>query len=425
MYTDSEYGGNSGGRCKISPVHFASDSVSLFGRQSRSAFPATQFGSFVEVSSWLVGVANGTDSQPVNIDVDSDPPATIVRQLLRFAQECGVSATTLAEVTPTSLQQGHGEKVCVFLNLLCDAAIHRLDYKWKPFEYPPDDVACPPNMTTDDDEDDIIEEYLGDGEDYTAAQSPDFEVSGTAAGNLHMSMIIGMADSYKWQEETERVAASLKSKMNSIGKGSSWVTHVGMLREYGAKILGPSLVTTEKNSSAASMDISSANMLDMISSLQHSLLADLSGIARVEKMINTNPDLCRMGMSYANIKQELDSLEERSSSGSKKTIAGSEKLAEIQDTLNELTDQLEAKTGDGGDGDGSSAAVKLKRAIKSIKEEVREMSLRTAMLQTEILAVKKMDINMKRKSASRKQKARSRRNRKVKASTPLEDEYSV
>jgi serine/threonine protein kinase len=78
LYTDS-------GRCKITPIHFASDTASLFGR-AKTSFPSTQFGSFVEVCLWLVGKTNGTGTYGGHIDIDADPPATIVRQLLRFAQ---------------------------------------------------------------------------------------------------------------------------------------------------------------------------------------------------------------------------------------------------------------------------------------------------------------------------------------------------
>ena len=84
------------GRCKITPVHFASDAASLFGRQAKAAFPSSQFGSFVEICLWLAGVANGSGSPPGPVDVDKDPPATIARQLLRFAQVMrrhGVAAT--------------------------------------------------------------------------------------------------------------------------------------------------------------------------------------------------------------------------------------------------------------------------------------------------------------------------------------------
>lgn len=91
MYTQEGRGAVSAadtgtGRCKITPVHFASDATSLFGRQAGMSFPSSQFSSFVEICLWLVGVANGSGLPPGPVDVDTDPPATITRQLLRFAQ---------------------------------------------------------------------------------------------------------------------------------------------------------------------------------------------------------------------------------------------------------------------------------------------------------------------------------------------------
>ena len=127
-------------------------------------------------------------------------------------------------------------------------------------------------------------------------QSVDFETSGTAEGNLHLSLIMGTVESSQWKEETERVAPALKAKMSGRTKDSGWATHIDMLREYGARIRGI-------KSSEGEVDISGGSLVEMISSLQHSLLQGLSGIARVEKMINTNPDLCSIGLTYAKIKQ--------------------------------------------------------------------------------------------------------------------------
>ena len=42
--------------------------------------------------------------------------------------------SVLTEISPTSLLQGHGEKVCIFLNLLADCAI-ATGYTWKSFNY--------------------------------------------------------------------------------------------------------------------------------------------------------------------------------------------------------------------------------------------------------------------------------------------------
>lgn len=105
-------------------------------------------------------------------------------------------------------------------------------------------------------------------------------------------------------------------------------------------------------------------------------------------------------------------LEERSSGVSKNAVATADKLAVIEDSLNELTEQLTAKTGE-GEGDGSSVAVKFKRAIKGVKEEIKDMTIRLGLLQAELLALKKQDYATKRKSAVAKKKAKHRRKNKL------------
>lgn len=122
-------------------------------------------------------------------------------------------------------------------------------------------------------------------------------MSGTAAVNLHMSMIVPTVDSSRWKEETERVGPALKAAMvRSHKNSSSWITHVAMLQEYGGKVL-----STPANSSDA--DISAAALVEMLVAVQHNVLQGMSGIARGEKMINTNPDLCNLGFAFAKIKQ--------------------------------------------------------------------------------------------------------------------------
>jgi len=49
-------------------------------------------------------------------------------------KKIGVNPIYLTEIPPTSLLQGHGEKVCIFLNLLADCAI-AASYTWKSFNY--------------------------------------------------------------------------------------------------------------------------------------------------------------------------------------------------------------------------------------------------------------------------------------------------
>ena len=70
----------------------------------------------------------------------------------------------LADITPSSLQQGHGERVCEFLNLLCDAASERVKHEWRDFVYPSPVTASVETPPDDEDEEDIMEVGRGGGE---------------------------------------------------------------------------------------------------------------------------------------------------------------------------------------------------------------------------------------------------------------------
>jgi hypothetical protein len=145
----------------------------------------------------------------------------------------------------------------------------------------------------------VCQEYTGDGGHDHGDEGDAFghDLSGTAGANLHMSMIVPTVDSSQWKEETERVGPALKAAMVRTHKNSSsWITHVAMLQEYGGKVLSQS-------GSSSEADISAAALMEMLVAVQHNVLQGMSGIARGEKMINTNPDLCNMGLAFAKIKQ--------------------------------------------------------------------------------------------------------------------------
>lgn len=83
----------------------------------------------------------------------------------------------------------------------------------------------------------------------------------------------------------------------------------------------------------------------------------------------------------------------------------SNRLGEIQETLQEATDELVMKTGETDSGDGNTTLINLKRAIKSLKEESRDLHLRTGLLYSELLNIRKSSIREKishRKSKRRK-----------------------
>jgi hypothetical protein len=47
----------------------------------------------------------------------------------------GVSLKDLSEILPTSLLPGYGEKVCLFLLLLCGVVLKKKNHTWLPLKY--------------------------------------------------------------------------------------------------------------------------------------------------------------------------------------------------------------------------------------------------------------------------------------------------
>lgn len=98
-------------------------------------------------------------------------------------------------------------------------------------------------------------------------------------------------------------------------------------------------------------------------------------------------------------------LEERQKECTKIISDHSNRLGEIQENLQEALDELALKTGDGDSGEGNSALLKLKQAIKSLKDESRDLHLRNGLLHNEILNIRK---------AATHEKALSRKTRRKK-----------
>jgi serine/threonine protein kinase len=72
-------------QCRISSLHFVCELSLLYGNRNRISFPSTQFGTFVEVSLWLMEQSSTKPFVP-GIDIDHDAPPMIAKRLLNLAQ---------------------------------------------------------------------------------------------------------------------------------------------------------------------------------------------------------------------------------------------------------------------------------------------------------------------------------------------------
>ncbi len=102
----------------------------------------------------------------------------------------------------------------------------------------------------------------------------------------------------------------------------------------------------------------------------------------------------------------MDLLESRSGSGGKNTSSLTDKLADIQEQVQDVVAKLAEKTGGDNADEGGGTIMNIKRAIKRIKEEAKDMQMKTAMIQQQLMNCRKeqMALNLKRKKHGRKKK---------------------
>jgi hypothetical protein len=64
----------------------------------------------------------------------------------------------LADISPSALVQGYGEKVCFFLNTIADVAIKKRNHRWKEFVYPQDTSSVTLEQQQESENEEILDE---------------------------------------------------------------------------------------------------------------------------------------------------------------------------------------------------------------------------------------------------------------------------
>jgi uncharacterized coiled-coil DUF342 family protein len=105
--------------------------------------------------------------------------------------------------------------------------------------------------------------------------------------------------------------------------------------------------------------------------------------------------------------QNLESLQERQSTISKRVETLSGEAAEVEDKLQEVLEALDVKSGGRDGSDSTNALVRMKEGIKELKEETAEMNMRIGVLAASLLAIKSR--NMKESTRKQRIKASAKR----------------
>lgn len=114
----------------------------------------------------------------------------------------------MSSITPTSILNGYGENVCRLLNLLADRALVVSEHCWHALVYPSSTADEPAENI--DDEEEIEDLSIAHG---VIEEAETFDAQHDEVSMLHHSIIQPSVSKTQWIEETERVAAALKTKL--------------------------------------------------------------------------------------------------------------------------------------------------------------------------------------------------------------------
>jgi hypothetical protein len=240
----------------------------------------------------------------------------------------------LSEITPSALQSGYGEKVCIFLNALADVALVVTKHSWQQAKYTGVEAA-------DNDKDDALGDLddggiddlaeIGDAsegsmgvlEEDLGASATDYTSERFMAGSL----IVPSVDPKQWREEMERVSSVLTSTMVQVKRmGNEWRDRVHALSSFlgEGRLNYPKEVFKHFHLYKCNRYYKTENTLlfllqalpligpfkiitENIVSMKRELLEATESVSRVEKLINSRANIDAFNREYSTEKQVFDS----------------------------------------------------------------------------------------------------------------------
>jgi len=124
-----------------------------------------------------------------------------------------------ADTLQAKMRAGHGEAVCVVLNLLCDGALANQGFRVGPIEYPSD--VYPEEAPVDDDEEvsaDIADTVAPSAEDDEDEDYQHSRAEVKKEESKETKIIESTIDPNAWKVEVEKVAPLLKMRMDPDNK---------------------------------------------------------------------------------------------------------------------------------------------------------------------------------------------------------------
>lgn len=320
---------------------------------------STQLATFLELVSWLMEM-NGRDFL-----IDKfDDPTTSVNKVMVDLKQMEFEMNFPAQ----KLRQGHGSAICLVLNFLIDRALSRREFSFKDVkpEYPEEL----------DDNADVHEEADVGAIDDDIAESSEEEILYTQMvqqnsekkkrENARRSVLKTNTDEIKWKAELERVSARLSKLSRFVEPAVEWRTHLVQAKENNDTIR-----TTFPHTSAS------------LRSVEKSIQLTLERIVSKEKYINGHFD--NMQYKFQELKQKYEDTKSRCQVSQDSVRELSEVLSTLAEKLEELKESQESR---GSSMTDTGPLVRMKKAMKKLKGEIKEMEIRIGVLSHTLMQAK-------------------------------------
>jgi len=254
----------------------------------------------------------------------------------------------------SKLKLANGDAVCGVLTFLCQKALEENGFRWERPQYPEEEYA-------DEAEADETADAGSDIEDDIAAVEEDEEVlyteiahvGGTSeADHSTQGILESKVDPKAWQKELERVGPRLKVSAPPVGK--EWRGHIESTRKHEGTI---SMILPDTK-----------NQLEQFGTMAQSALERVVG---KEKYINNQ--FQTLAGEFRQAQEALKKVTEAYQSSSDNINNLTNELSAATEKLEEIKTHMDSR---GNSMTDTSPLVQIKRALQSLREEIKTFELR-------------------------------------------------
>ena len=383
-------------------VYFAIDTNS---KQNKSGHNFNnrynQFQDFIHLAADLLNeLDHHVDEDVLN---GMQNPLHTVREILDSMIKVGFPSDAAGALSITALTRGYGHEVCTTLNWLLDQVLKRRRFKWRRPEYPREGFAIEAEVDMDaemnhndmrkksskkgggggggktpidnieeeesmnkkkdddyneDDEEEVLYSEMIREKSYSSKHDNDDD------DDEDREKMNSEVDPLIWKIELERVRPRLK--VHGITNAKEWRTHIEQSNIH-SNIVSNTLPDAKR----------------LLNRITENVKDSLERVTSREKYLNNTYE--KLVKDYQIIMKKMKTMTSRQQDTGDKVSEYTNELQEVTDKLDIVKSTMEDR---GSSMTDTSPLVRMKRALKQLKEEIAEMDLRMGVLSHTLMAAK-------------------------------------